>query len=312
MLADVIRSGVVEATIEGAVAVVGRDGDVVASHGDIDRTYYLRSAAKPFQAMAMLQAGAQFTPEELAIASASHGAHPIHVSFVESMLAADGLDVSMLRCPPDWPIDGAAHDRLIADGHRTPERRWHNCSGKHTGMLRACVAAGWSVDGYLDPDHPLQVQIRAAMSDALQIELGEPGVDGCGAPTFEASTRDLAVGYSRVATDPQYDPIRAAMAQHGSLTAGNDIWSAPSRYLDVVCKGGAEGCAGLAVRNRYGVGLKCFDGSSRAMGPVILDVLEQLDVAWTLTSDLYADQFAYPMLGGGEPVGRIESRVKLG
>ena len=82
MLARVVRCGVVEATHEGAVAVVAPDGRLISSDGDIDRRYYIRSAAKPFQAMAALSEGAEFTPEELAIACASHGAQPIHVAYV--------------------------------------------------------------------------------------------------------------------------------------------------------------------------------------------------------------------------------------
>ena len=84
MLARVVRSGVTEARHEGAVAVVTPDGVVLASHGDIDRPYYIRSSAKPFQAMAALTAGAAFEPEQLAVACASHGAQPIHVAYTRA------------------------------------------------------------------------------------------------------------------------------------------------------------------------------------------------------------------------------------
>ena len=316
MLAEVIRSGVVEATIEGAVAVVEPSGALIASDGDIDRTYYFRSAVKPFQALAALSTGAQFTPEELAIACASHAAQPIHIAYVESMLAADGLDASALHCPPDWPDAPAAHQRLVSAGHRLPERRWHNCSGKHAGMLRACVAAGWPVESYLDADHPLQVRIREVLSEAIDAEPGVPGVDGCGAPVYAGSTRQLALAFARLATDPAYEPVRTAMHRHGSLTAdglGSDkaLDSAPSRYWDVAAKGGAEGCIGLAVRGRFGVALKCFDGSSRALGPAMLDTMEQLDVAPSLMKAGYRQTFEEPVTGGGRVVGQVESRVSL-
>ena len=45
-----------------------------------------------------------------------------------------------------------------------------NCSGKHTAMLLTCVANGWPLDGYAEPDHPLQVAIRAAVEELA----GEP------------------------------------------------------------------------------------------------------------------------------------------
>ena len=301
----------VEATHEGAVAVVAPDGRLISSDGDIDRRYYIRSAAKPFQAMAALSEGAEFTPEELAIACASHGAQPIHVAYVVSMLAADGLDESALQCPPDWPIDDSAHDRLIREGHVVARRRWHNCSGKHAGMLRACVAAGWPTETYLDPDHPLQVRIRKEMSVALGTDVTDPGIDGCGAPVYEISTRELARGFAMVATDPRYEPIRTAMQRHGSLTAGSALMSAPSRHWDVAAKGGAEGCFGLAVRGRFGVALKSFDGSDRALGPATYDTMFQLGAAPALTSERYRSEFEVATLGGGEVVGRVESLVSL-
>ncbi len=311
MLARVLRSGVVEAHHEGAVAVVTPDGEVLASSGDIDRSYYIRSAAKPFQAMAALDAGASFTSEQLAVACASHGAQPIHVAYVEAMLAEVGLDESALQCPPDWPIAASARDRLVAAGHRHPRRVWHNCSGKHAGKLRACQAAGWPVESYLDPAHPLQAKIRIEMGMAFGTELGEPGIDGCGAPVYQVTTRQLGRAYAVVATDPRYDRIRTAMQRYSALTAHSDLMAAPARWFDVASKGGAEGCQGIGVRNRFGVGLKSFDGSDRPLGPAVLSVLTDLGVAPELTREGYLRLFEVEMLGGGNVVGHVESTVHL-
>jgi len=188
MLARVIRSGVVEATHDGAVAVVAPDGRLVASHGDVDRRFYIRSAAKPFQALVERSAGAVFTPEQIATICASHGAQPIHLAYVSSILAGVGLDESALQCPPAWPIARSARDRLVRAGHASPRRLWHNCSGKHAGMLAACVATGWPTETYLDPDHPLQERISDGLSAALHTDIANPGVDGCGAPVYEVSS----------------------------------------------------------------------------------------------------------------------------
>ena len=311
MLARVVRSGVTEARHEGAVAVVTPDGAVLASHGDIDRSYYIRSSAKPFQAMAALTAGAAFEPEQLAVACASHGAQPIHVAYTRAMLRQVGLDESALQCPPDWPIADSAWDRVLRAGHDRPKRIWHNCSGKHAGMLRACVAAGWPIESYLDPDHPLQVLIREEMSKALGADVGRPGVDGCGAPVYEVSTHELGRGYAVLATDQRYGPIRTAMQRFGALTAHSDRLAAPSQWWDVASKGGAEGCQGLAVRGRYGVAVKSFDGNDRPLGPVVLSTMDQLGVAPELTRSLYAPRFSVETLGGGQVVGRVEATVDL-
>ena len=311
MLARVVRSGVIEAHHDGAVAVVTPDGKVLASDGEIDRRYFIRSAAKPFQAMAALEAGAEFTSEQLAVACSSHGAQPIHVAYVEAMLAEVGLDSSALRCPPDWPIASSAIDRLIASGHGQPRRIWHNCSGKHAAMLRACQAAGWPTASYLYPDHPLQQQIRREMSDVFGTELDEPGIDGCGAPVYQVSTRELARGFAVLAIDKRYDRVRTAMQRYGALTARNDLLAAPSRWWDVAAKGGAEGCMGLAVRNRFGVALKAFDGSDRPLGPAVLSVMTDMGVAPDLTRKGYLRLFEVETRGGGEVVGRVESMVQL-
>ena len=308
MLARVIRSGVVEATHDGAVAVVAPDGRLVASHGDVDRRFYIRSAAKPFQALAARSAGAVFTPEQIAVICASHGAQPIHLAYVSSILAGVGLDESALQCPPAWPIARSARDRLVRAGHASPRRLWHNCSGKHAGMLAACVAAGWPTETYLDPDHPLQERISDELSAALHTDIANPGVDGCGAPVYEISTRDLARGF---ATDRRYDAIRVAMQRLGSLTAASERFSAPSRHWDVAAKVGAEGCFGLAVRGRFGVALKSFDGSERPLGPAMLDVMTQLGVAPALMQDGYRHSFDVAIRGGGEVVGHVESMVRL-
>lgn len=296
---------------EGAIAVATSDGAVLVSQGDIDRTYFIRSAAKPFQAMAMLVVGAVLGPEQLAIACASHGAQPIHVGYVRAMLAEVGLDESALRCPPDLPTTQRARDRLLAAGHNRPRPIWHNCSGKHAGMLRACVAAGWPTESYLDPDHPLQAVIRRELGEAFGSDVGDPGVDGCGAPVYQVSTSRLARAYAVLATDERYGPIRVAMQRYGALTAYSSLQAAPSQWWDVAAKGGAEGCQGLAVRGRFGVALKSFDGSSRPLGPAILATMDQLGVAPDLTRSMYESRFDAEILGGGGVVGMVEATVDL-
>jgi len=99
LLAAGIRSGLVETIHEGAVAVLDADGALIAQSGDIDRPFYLRSAAKPFQAAVARAAGADLSPIQLAVAAASHDGDPAHIAIVRSMLDSSGLSVDDLRCP---------------------------------------------------------------------------------------------------------------------------------------------------------------------------------------------------------------------
>ena len=160
MIAEVIRSGFVEGFHRGSVAVLDADGVLVASAGDANSAIFPRSSNKLMQAVGMLRSGLSLDdPADLALCAASHSGEPIHISRVRSMLAAGGLTESDLRTPPDLPISETARADVLRSGGG-PAPVYMNCSGKHTGMLRTCVAAGWSIDDYPLPDHPLQKQIR--------------------------------------------------------------------------------------------------------------------------------------------------------
>lgn len=312
MLARVVRSGVVESTHDGAVAAVRSDGTPVGCDGDVDRPFLIRSAAKPFQLMVAVRHGAALAPEQLAIGAASHGGQPIHLAYVESMLAEVGLDESALRCPVDWPDIAAARDRLVRRGHHRPRRIFHNCSGKHTAMLRACVAQGWPIESYLDPDHPLQQANRAELERMTGDDLGSPAVDGCGAPVFSVTTRGVATAYARLGTDPEYRPIWDAMARFSALTAD---WSEPptgvAHWMGAAAKSGAEGLVGVSTRHDLGVAIKAWDGSSRALGPALLATVGQLGVAPALTATYGARRLGVTVKGGGRAVGTVEALVDL-
>ena len=112
VLAEVERSGFVESRHLGAVAVADVDGRVLASVGDPGLVVYLRSCAKPFQAMAVRALGveAELGLGEVALAGAcgSHNGEPDHVASVRKVLEAAGLDETALRCPPTLPTDPAS------------------------------------------------------------------------------------------------------------------------------------------------------------------------------------------------------------
>ncbi|MDH3471638.1 MAG: asparaginase, partial [Acidimicrobiia bacterium] len=190
------RSGVVEAIHPASVTAVL--GDITHSWGEQDRPFFMRSAAKPLQALVSQEAGASLSPRELAVACASHNGEPAHVAMVGSMLAASDLDESALLCPPAWPSYLPEQRRLAAAGVTEPSAVYHNCSGKHAAMLRACVANGWPLS-YTDPEHPLQVRVRDLIGEVVGPGTTPTGVDGCGVPTFRVTVGGLAGAYVAVA-----------------------------------------------------------------------------------------------------------------
>ncbi len=312
MLAHVERCGVVEAVHGGSVAAVRSDGTVVANDGDVEYRYLARSAAKPFQLKVAQTYGAGLAREQLAIGTASHGGQPIHVAYVKAMLGEVDLDEGALQCPPDWPYMEAAHARLRSLGHVKARPLFHNCSGKHAAMLRACVAMGWPIESYMSPSHPLQEANRAEFERVSGEPAGEPAIDGCGVPVFSVSTAGLARAYARLGSDPDYAQIWQAMHRFGALTSDWEaVPAAVSQWVDVAGKGGAEGLIGIATRSDLGIAIKSRDGSMRPLGPAVLASFDQLGLTPSLTRRYGAGRLDQPVRGGGETVGSVSPAVML-
>lgn len=312
MLARVVRNGLVEAVHDGAVAAVDIDGSLLASTGDLERPYFLRSAAKPFQATVSQESGARLSMQQMALACASHGGQPVHIAIVRDMLSEVGLDESALRCPPAWPFGEGAQEHLLATGHREPRAIWHNCSGKHAAMLRACVASGWPLDGYLDPEHPLQLRIAQAVHEVLGENHGSVGVDGCGVPAFRGTVISMAHAYAKLASRSRFAPAWVAMHRLPALTSDSSQPAAHiANWLDAAAKHGAEACLGVAVRNRIGVAVKVWDGSPRAVGVGMVAALDQLGLVPAAARRSLTVISHPPVLGGGVPQGAIEPAVRL-
>ncbi|HEX6286409.1 MAG TPA: asparaginase [Acidimicrobiia bacterium] len=307
-----MRSGLVETIHEGAVAVVDPDGVLVARHGDIDRPFFLRSSAKPFQAHVSQQAGADLSPLQLAMACASHRGFPVHIALVQSILEGAGLDEDALGCPPHWPLGSAAARIVLRGGAEEPRRIWHNCSGKHAGFLRACVAAGWPLGTYLESDHPLQQRVIDLVSEVGGYPAEPVGVDGCGAPVMRTTVRAMATMFARLGTAAELADVFTSMHRYPALVAVNGQGDAEiAMATDSAAKGGAQGCVGVAVAGRYGVGVKSWDGSSRVADLAAASVLEQLGVLSATGREILEPIIHSPVLGGGRTVGRLEPSFEL-
>lgn len=284
----------------------------MAQAGDIDQPFYLRSSAKPFQAFISQECGAALEPLELAMACASHRGHPVHVELVRRVLDEADLDEHSLGCPADYPLSFEAARRVLRRGAASPRRIWHNCSGKHAGFLRACVARGWPIESYLSPDHPLQRKIIDYVSDLVGFAVDPVGVDGCGAPVLRTTTRAMSLLFARLATDPALASVYLAMHRYPALVGSNGEGdSTIAVSIDAAAKGGAQGCIGVAVGGRLGVAVKSWDGLGDIANVGAVAVLEQLGEL-TDTARLALQDVARPVVtGGGEPVGRTEPLLEM-
>ncbi|GAA2431931.1 asparaginase [Actinomadura vinacea] len=306
MLAEVVRNGFVESVHYGSVAGLAPDGTLAHARGDVHGTVLPRSTTKPFQALACLTAGAPLAGERLAIAVGSHTGEDFHVETVEAMLADAGLDAGALGCPASWPEDKATKARLIRAGAGESRVRM-NCSGKHAAMLAACVANGWPTQTYLDPAHPLQQAVRAAMAGSAGEEPSPVAVDGCGAPLFGLTLTGLARATQALVL-AQDGPVRAvadAMRAHPEYVGGTGHLNTElMRALPgSVAKGGAEGVLIAATSEGHAVAVKIIDGGQRATTAVALRALAALGADTAPAEPLGA----VPVLGGGRPVGEIRT-----
>jgi L-asparaginase II len=287
-----MRGGAVESVHAGVVVVANRQGEVIASAGDPKTFAYFRSSAKPFQAVPLVESGAAdrfgFTPAELALCCASHQAEPRHQEQVAAMLAKLGLDQSALQCGAPLPSDDEEMGRVLA-GLKEPSPLQCDCSGKHAGMLATSLHLGFPIDNYLDPDHPLQLQIKAIIAEVCQVEAAEirMATDGCSLPTFGAPIRAFATAYATLANPEQSHAealmrLCAAMTAHPENVAGvGNLVTDLMRLSNgaVVAKSGAEGLICMAIPSQgLGIAIRIADGSFRAHPVVAASVLEQLNL----------------------------------
>jgi L-asparaginase II len=249
------RAGLVEAE-HRVHAVRVRDGEVVEAWGDPGRVTFMRSAAKPFQALPLVRARVDLSEEELAIACASHGAAPAQLAAVEALLARSGSTEGDLECGPE-----------------NGSRLRHNCSGKHAGMLCTCVARGWERRGYRLPGHPLQRELLALVEEATESVVESTAIDGCGVVTFALTLAAMANGFARLAKEEVAGgrEIVAAMTGHPELVEG--LGRAATEVMralpEAVAKGGAEGLLCIGLPDGTGYALKVEDGASRATLPAV-------------------------------------------
>ena len=135
---EVFRGGLLESQHRVNAIVIDAHERIVATAGDIGQRVFPRSSIKPFQAVPLIETGAgeaiSLSPEELALACASHGGEPMHVDRVRAWLKRIDLAINDLGCGPHRPSHGASA-ALLARSGQEPDRTHNNCSGKHTGML---------------------------------------------------------------------------------------------------------------------------------------------------------------------------------
>ena len=336
-LVEVRRGSITESRHRGDIVVVEPDGNIVAYAGSPEYVTYLRSSAKPLQALPLLVSGAAerfgFTDREVALACASHNGEPIHTELVASMLRKIGVGPEALRCGVHEPysVEVAAEMRERGEA---PNVLQNNCSGKHASMLAVARHIGAAIENYESPQNPVQLMIAETVSRFSNVPVTDMavGVDGCSAAIFGITVKAMALAYARLISPPAgFDDAtrRACQRIVRVMNAYPELIGGTSNRLDtelmraapgrLVSKVGAEGVytAGINPSERWpkglGLAIKIEDGDDKRARPtVVIEALRQLDVLPDESLQAVARYAFFPVVNRrGDVVGEVSASFKL-
>jgi len=336
-LVEVKRGAITESRHRGHIAAVEPDGNVIASTGALETVTFLRSSAKPLQAMPLLVTGAAdrfgFNDREVALACASHNGEPIHTEVVMSMLRKMGLGIEALRCGVHEPY-GEEAARALRERGEPPNALHNNCSGKHAGMLAVALHLGASIENYESPENPVQKLIAETVSQFSGVPVTDMavGIDGCAAPIFGITVKSMALAYARLVSPPEdFDKITQGACERIArvMNAYPELIGGTSDRLDteimraaprrVISKVGADGVytAGINPCEEWpkglGLAFKIEDGDDkRARPPVAIESLRQLGVLRDESLEAVARYAFFPIHNRrGDLVGEIVAAFEL-
>ena len=260
---ELTRGNIVESTHFGAVAVVDSNGRMLAWYGDPKLVTFMRSSAKPFQALPFIEHGGDqtfhLTSKEIAIICASHEGTDEHVEVIKGIQTKVGVSESDLLCGTHLISHIPTVEAMRTRGEMVTANR-NNCSGKHTGMLAHARMRGLPIADYINPEHPIQKSILETISEmcGIEAERVEIGIDGCSAPNFAMPLSNAALGFARLCDPRSLSQERAAACRRitSAMMANPVMVSGVGRFdtrvmevcsKRILVKGGAEGYQGMGI-----------------------------------------------------------------
>lgn len=293
VLVEYTRGPQVESLHRGSVVVAHADGRLHYACGDITTPVFARSALKPLQAIPLIETGAAeacgASDQQIALACASHNGEVCHHELASQWLSDLGLSESDLACGPAVPMGDAALEHFYRAGEHKG-RLYHNCSGKHAGMLAVCCHCGDAVADYQQHEHPSQQRWLRVMGEMCDLDgVSLPwDYDGCGLTAPATPLRALAMGFARMANpsglasarQQACDRVHHSVTSYPHLVAGEQRGCTLAMQVlgdKVTVKVGAEGVyAGFVPSLGLGFALKIDDGARRAAEVALGGVLKQL------------------------------------
>lgn len=283
-----LREGIIESKHVVQAVVCDERGRVLSVAGNAETATFVRSALKPFQALAVTSTGTlesfDLSDRDLAIITSSHRGTIEQVRQVFNILWRADVDPLVLQCP-------------IPEGKSS--RLEYNCSGKHAGMLAVCQKCNWSLNNYLQRKHPVQQLVLSKVSELLRMPAEEfiSVHDDCGAPTYLMQLGQMASLYARLASRSNLDIERIvrAMTHHPVMVAGEGEFDTELMRLsstEVLSKAGAEGVQCISrLGQGMGLAIKVMDGAKRAKYAVAIHLLQQLGWISPSVAEVMSEKF---------------------
>lgn len=282
-----LREGILESSHQVEATVCDSKGRALLMAGNSQTSAFIRSALKPFQALAVTTTGTlqkySLSDRDLAIICSSHQGKIEQARQAFNILWRADVDPHALECP-------------IPQGRNRLE---HNCSGKHAGILAVCQNLDLPFHKYIKQSHPVQQLILNKVSELL----GMPGAeliaaqDDCGMPTYQMELKQMAHLYAHLAAGSSLDleRIARAMTYYPRMIAGDGAFDTELMRLsegELVSKSGAEGiqCIGR-IGQGMGLAIKVKDGAKRAKYATAIHLLKQMGWITPAISEMLSDTF---------------------
>ncbi|MGB5962769.1 MAG: asparaginase [Coleofasciculaceae cyanobacterium] len=283
-----LREGIIESSHRVQAVVCDGKGRVLSLAGSAESSSFIRSALKPFQALAVTTTGTleryKLNDRDLAIICSSHQGSVEQVRQVFNILWRSDVDPSALQCP-------------IPEGKQSALQ--YNCSGKHAGMLAVCQQRQWPLNNYLNFNHPIQELVLSLVAELMRMPTQEliRAHDDCGALTYFMQLGQMATLYALLASGDNLgmERIVRAMTHHSTMVAGEGMFDTELMRLsegELVSKAGAEGiqCIGR-IGEGLGMAIKVTDGTKRAKNAVAIHLLRQMGWITPSVAETLSEKF---------------------
>lgn len=280
------RGTVVEA-IHRVHAIAICDGRPIFQCGNPDILVPMRSTAKPFMMLPLLNAcntfGVTLSKKQLSIIASSHNGEKAHRDCVLSILDLADCKASDLYCGYHLPFYNWLYEDFFSERDPAQRQLFHNCSGKHAGMLLLSKLLGIEKKGYWQIDNPVQQAIYSSVQEIFQLHNGHKiqlALDGCGVPTYCVPLCTIANAYQRLYKLGSLLPIMEAIIEEPFYIAGTErIETKIITECKYIAKSGSSGLFAVSCPAQdISIVLKIEDGNDDAAEAAIVGLLEKLDL----------------------------------